>query len=1254
MENILSLNVLLPLGAFAAWAVFLLALIVGLVQSRWLFCRAALVVAVLVSCGAMLYPPDKQLHLGLDLRGGTSLLYDVTVPEGQDRPRALKQTVEVLSRRVDPDGNRDISWRIDQAGRIEIQMPRPSAEVTERREAFEAVRQQIAATNVQRSEILFAVSRPPTEQPGERNKLVRGVAERKALLAAAAEAHDVLEQARARFQAAEREDRRAERALEVAAAERSFDQAVEAVLATNINLSRMQRIVEMSTKGKVETDDATGEKITLPSPREEALTRLKADNPRTDEIERLVEAYDAYQQVKGPLEDHEDLIRLLKGAGVLEFRITVTPDEAPRVDDLRERLAERGPRAGAGDEMTWLPIDDPRRFAETGAQRRELAENPVAYLAGRGLIGAEYGGDPYILLWNTTDKSMAKRPSQEGWGLRSVGPTVDQNYFPAVSFNLNPMGAKLMSEMTGPHVGRQMAIVLDGRVISAPQIQSKLAGQVMVSGGRGGFAQAEQEYLIRTLQAGSLDARLSEEPISITKIGSQYGEDNLQRGLTAARDALIVVALFMMVYFFFAGAVADAALIANIVIILGIMALRQAAFTLPGIAGVVLTIGMCVDANVLVFERLREELDRGQDMATAMRLGYSRALSAIIDGNITNLIVCVILYHTASAEVRGFAVTLGIGIAATLFTSLFMTRVIFDVWAWLFHIRRMRMLPMIVPPLNRLLNPNVRWVSARSVFFGISALAIAASLFLCFQRGEDMLDIEFRGGTQVTFDLADDPASGEPMTLELGTVRQRVTEVGDWFAEGFDPSTLDEQDLELYQHLVERVEERRDELTAEHLTKLETESAAELDAMPEAQRDQHLEPLRAEAARRAAEATDLVQMADATVIFAGERSEGFAGSSFRVATTVSDSRTVASVVKLLFTEKLDTTSSLAFRGEEITRAANAPNLVFPVTKTQLGQVINQPVPDQRDQDVSDYLGGVAIVLSDLDPSTTIDDIRQRIQDMRLQPDYEHIQYRDFKVVGLARDPDSRARYTSVAVVSRDPNIDYFDSPETWEAVADSEWSLVRDALQRDTSLASVSNFTPTVARTIQQQAIVALLLSFIAIIAYIWFRFGSFRFGLAATIALVHDVTIAMGFIAASTMIYEALGPDNFLLIEPYKINLALIAALLTIVGYSLNDTIVVFDRIRENRGKLAVATAGVINDSINQTISRTLLTSGTTLLAVIMLYVFGGEGVREFAFALVIGVGVGTYSSVAVAAPVLTLGYDVKRGQAPADKTAE
>jgi len=229
----------------------------------------------------------------------------------------------------------------------------------------------------------------------------------------------------------------------------------------------------------------------------------------------------------------------------------------------------------------------------------------------------------------------------------------------------------------------------------------------------------------------------------------------------------------------------------------------------------------------------------------------------------------------------------------------------------------------------------------------------------------------------------------------------------------------------------------------------------------------------------------------------------------------------------------------------------------------------------------------------------------------------------------------------VAVVVRDTVTNYAEDRTGFDAadgLAATEWALVRDALQRDTSLESVSNFSSQVSGTMKQQAIVAMVLSLLAVVAYIWMRFGSFRYGLAAIVALVHDVSITLGILAICGWLTTIPGFEK-LLLDDFKINLALVAALLTIVGYSLNDTIIVFDRIRENRGRLSRATPQIVNDSINQTISRTVLTSGTTLLAVGILYVFGGPGVHGFAFAMLIGVLVGTYSSVAIAAPILLIG---------------
>jgi len=172
--------------------------------------------------------------------------------------------------------------------------------------------------------------------------------------------------------------------------------------------------------------------------------------------------------------------------------------------------------------------------------------------------------------------------------------------------------------------------------------------------------------------------------------------------------------------------------------------------------------------------------------------------------------------------------------------------------------------------------------------------------------------------------------------------------------------------------------------------------------------------------------------------------------------------------------------------------------------------------------------------------------------------------------------------------------------------------------------------------------LIAIVLSLSAIITYIWVRFGNVRYGIAAIVALIHDVSITLGIVTACTYIAST-SIGEFLMIDDFKINLAMIAAFLTLIGYSLNDTIVIFDRIRENRGKAKFINPQVITDSINQTISRTILTSFTTFVVVLIMYIFGGQGLRGFTFAIGFGIIVGTYSSVAIAAPILLLGAKTK-----------
>jgi SecD/SecF fusion protein len=224
-------------------------------------------------------------------------------------------------------------------------------------------------------------------------------------------------------------------------------------------------------------------------------------------------------------------------------------------------------------------------------------------------------------------------------------------------------------------------------------------------------------------------------------------------------------------------------------------------------------------------------------------------------------------------------------------------------------------------------------------------------------------------------------------------------------------------------------------------------------------------------------------------------------------------------------------------------------------------------------------------------------------------------------------------------VSVHPEASYRELDQNeWQNFVENEKTKLAGAASLETSLSRVTQIDPSIGSQAKQQATVAIILSLIAMLAYIWIRFGTARYGLAAIVATVHDVIITLGLFTACTYLAPtAIG--KALLIGDFKINLEIIAAFLTLIGYSVNDTIVVFDRIRENRGRLGILTPEMISASINQTLSRTLLTSGTTLLAVVVMYLWGGPGLRGFTFVMLVGILIGTYSSIAIASPILLIG---------------
>ena len=338
-------------------------------------------------------------------------------------------------------------------------------------------------------------------------------------------------------------------------------------------------------------------------------------------------------------------------------------------------------RQGAERILVQLPgVDDPeeikRLLGRTAKLTFQLVDPSMtaqeAMDRGRTPPGS-------ILLPSDSDDGqfyvIEKRVMVSGELLDTAQASFDQNNRPAVSFTLNATGAKRFGRVTGANIGRPFAIILDGKVVSAPTIQSQIFGSGQITGN---FSVAETNELALILRAGALPAPLI--VMEERSIGPGLGADSVAAGQIAAMVGLALVIVYMIVSYGLFGLLADIALAVNVILILGALSAIQATLTLPGIAGIVLTMGMAVDANVLVFERIREELRRGRNVMAAIEGGYKRAISTIIDSNLTTLFAALFLYIFGSGPIKGFAVTLSIGIATSLFTAVMVTRLLIIIW----------------------------------------------------------------------------------------------------------------------------------------------------------------------------------------------------------------------------------------------------------------------------------------------------------------------------------------------------------------------------------------------------------------------------------------------------------------------------------------------------------------------------------------------------------------------------------------------
>lgn len=589
----------------------------------------------------------------------------------------------------------------------------------------------------------------------------------------------------------------------------------------------------------------------------------------------------------------------------------------------------------------------------------------------------------------------------EGDVVTDARQTLDQTSLPAVSMQMNAEGARKWRKLTAENTGRRIAVVLDDYVYTAPVVNGEIPnGQSEISGN---FSILEAQDLANILKSGSLPAptQIVEESI----IGPTLGKEAQQQGIISMIAGLLIVIVFMLAYYGKGGLIATAALVFNIFFILGILAQLTAALTLPGIAGIVLTMGMSIDANVLIFERIKEELRNGVGLMSAITAGYNKAFSAILDGNVTTFLTGAILFALGQGPVKGFAIVLMIGIASSFFTAVFITRVIM---IWMTKKGDHSALSFQTPLAKNVLGKlNIDFLSKRKVAYLISTGIIVIGLVIGLVNG-----------------------------LKFG------------------------------------------------------------------------------------------------VDFTG-------GRSYIVAF---DQPIIASDLKVGLDNEFDGSVEVKSYGG---------NNIMKVTTSYL---INE------DDDASN------------------------------------------------KEVESKVKAGIAAVTG-------YEISENPESIGANQFAITGS-----------SKVGATVADDIKSSSLQAMVVALIAIFLYILLRFRKWQFSLGSIVALVHDTLFVLAAFAIATLFGAS-----------FEIDQVFIAAILTVIGYSINDTVIVFDRIRENiENKGTNKIVKVFNDAINDTLGRTLITSFTTLIVVIVLLFFGGEVLRGFSFALFVGVGVGTYSSIYIATPIV------------------
>ena len=1221
--------------------------------------RLVVIGVALVIGFVLLYPPQEKLRPGLDIAGGTSLIFELDTTDAERVSDLAERVKAQLQRRVDPTGVYNLTWRVHGQNRIEVQMPLPPKDAKQRREAYAKALDELFAQELKRGEIEQALRKPAAErgealrtlawrtadaalatekEPGRRAAIEQVANRRMELLNELAARYDALvaaREARARGPAATTPAAETAPATESAPvptaedleeayrdANEEFEDAMEAVLSTNLNRRRFQEILELEEKSKV---------------RAQSLASILETHPDlAARIQDVLNKHAAYRSGRRFLDSSADLKRLLRGAGKLEFRILAqpSPDNVTKYERYRKQLKEGRLRL-PGEELGWFKIDNPLQFFNLNS---EAELKGFDYKSHPRYVVDMLGEDYYVLgKLSPKDGLLQGDKSQRRWRLTRAVADRDEHGGWCVRFRLDPVGGQLFETLTRNNLEKPLCILVDDVAYSAPDIKSPIRTDGQITGE---FSLEKVQYLVQTMEGGTLPARLKDTPLSERTIGSSLGETNRDNAIRAGLIGTVAVIAVMVGYYYFCGMVAVIAMLMNVFLTLAALAMLGARITLDGIAGLILSVGMAVDANVLIYERMREEKARGTSLRLVVRNGYERAFSTIFDSNMTTLLTCVIIYYVGSEEVRGFGLTLGWGIALNLFTAVFVTRTIFD---FLLKYRLLKDVKML-----RLIGvPNIDWYRKAKFFVPVSAFAVVLGIVVLFARGKDnVFDIEFLGGVAAELELKQKGIDDVEISRRIARVAREIGEdvrrldqivinpVADTPG-AFDVRLPGVDGPRLAALLAEPLEAENvlarggvSSTRGEETVRLQTEGSLTADQL--AARIRRLEPGLAQVC------DNLGRTNVSAVLEVGGVAQ--AGLVWNVTTTATNMRLFEHALTHALGDAMKIQPRIAYVLRE---EGGRP---YPVLDRLLDAVV-PGVPAGTNADLSNYLGGAAIYLDEVEPPLSAEELRERLENMHFQPDFQDLPRRDFTVVGVRpvpgrTDDQGRPVHSGLVVVTADPDIRYQDDPQVWwTGFAQEELRLVQTALSTEQTLRKVTQFKPQIAARATQQAGMALVLSWAMIVAYLWIRFGRLSYGTGGVLALIHDALLSLAFVGFSGWI-SSTAVGRALLVEDFKINMPIVAAVLTIIGYSVNDTIVVFDRIRETRGRLGIVTPEIVNASINQTLSRTIMTVFTVFVVIVFAYVFGGSSIRGFNYCVLVGVITGCYSSIAIASPLLLAKY--------------